>query len=699
VSEIRKARHRRRKTALVVGVPLALTAAGAMAYGAVFGVFGEDAQPKASAATGVPAGATDMAGGFASVNALGQKGTYGGRDGKTVTVRTLADLEKYATATDPYVIVVAATSTMDPVGKEIKVASDKTILGSGTSGQIVGGGFFLGQGIHNVIIRNLTIRDAYQGVWNDKEHDYDGIQMDGAHHVWIDHNDIRHMADGLIDSRKDTTYLTVSYNRLSNENKAFGIGWTANTTADITIHHNWIHETEQRNPSTDNVAHAHLYNNYLEDDAGTAITSSYGNYARGRTSMVLENSYFQGMNNPVIRDTTATLVQSGNVFSGTTGKNESGGTGAAWSPKTYYSYTLDKAADVPALLKSKSGPRSSLGTTGAASTAGASSTASAAVASGTTLSVAQDGSGQYRTVQAAVDAVPANNASRVTISVKPGTYRETVKVPSNKPHITVQGTGGSRKDTLITFGNAAGTQKADGTTYGTTGSATVAVEGEDFQARNLSIANDFDEAKKASVAGHQAVALRTGADKVVLDGVIVTGDQDTLEMETPAADKLGRVYITNSIITGNVDFIFGRATAVINKSVITLRKRSDGSSAGFVTAPSTQADRNGFLIIHSAITGDVAAASFSLGRNWHASGDAALRPQTTVRNSTLSAAVKAAPWSDMGGFSWKADRFAEYKNTGAGAGAASSDRPQLTDAQAAGQSIADWLGDWTPAAS
>ncbi len=665
-----------------------------MAYGGVFGVFGADAQPKASAATAAGsalAGVTDVANGFASVNALGQNGTYGGRDGQTVTVKTLADLEKYATAAEPYIIVVAATITMDPVGKEIKVQSDKTIIGAGTSGQIVGGGFFLGQGVHNVIIRNLTIRDAYQGVWNDKEHDFDAIQMDGAHHVWIDHNDLRHMADGLIDSRKDTTYLTVSWNKLSQENKAFGIGWTENTTADITIHHNWIRETEQRNPSTDNVAHAHLYNNYLEDEAGTTIKSSYGNYSRGKTNMVLENSYFQGMTNPVVRDATATVVQRGNVFSGTTGKNESGGSGAAWDPKKFYSYTLDKAADVPALLKSGVGPRSSV-----AKAATATTTAAAA----TTLTVAADGSGQYKTVQAAVNAVPANNASRVVISVKPGTYREVVKVPSNKPHVTIQGTGGSRKDTVIVYGNSAGTQKPDGSgTYGTPGSATLAVESDDSQVRNLTVTNDFDEAKNQSQAGHQAVALRTGADKVVLDSLIVNGDQDTLELETAAKDKLGRVYITNSYVTGNVDFIFGRATVVVDKSVITLKKRWDGTSAGYITAPSTPADRKGILINSTTVNGDVASGSFFLGRNWHAGGDAALDPQTTVRNSSLSAAIKTAtPWSDMGGFSWKDDRFAEYKNTGAGSGAASGNRPQLTDAQATGQEVADWLGDWTPTA-
>ncbi|MEU0412243.1 pectinesterase family protein [Streptomyces griseorubiginosus] len=679
-----KARHRRRKTALVVGVPLALGAAGVMGYGLVPG-----AQSPASAATpaAAPAWATAAADGFASVNALGQNGTYGGRDGQIVTVRTLADLEKYATASEPYVIVVAATIDMNPVGKEIKVASDKTIVGSGTSGQIVGGGFFLGVGVHNVIIRNLTIRDAYQGVWNDKEHDFDAIQMDGAHHVWIDHNDLRHMADGLIDVRKDSTYVTVSWNKLSQDNKAFGIGWTENVVTDITIHHNWIRETEQRNPSTDNAAHAHLYNNFLEDVAGTDINSSYGNYSRGATKMVLENSWFQGVKNPVIKDSTATVVQKGNTFVGTSGRNESGGT--AFDPKSFYAYTLDKTADVPALLKSGAGPRSSIGTT----------TATTKAAAATTLTVAKDGSGQYSTVQAAVNAVPAGNPSRVVISVKPGTYRELVKVPSNKPHVTIQGSGGSRNDTVIVYNNASGTTKPDGSgTYGTGGSATVAVEADDFQARNLTISNDFDEKAHQNIA-QQAVALRTAADKVFLDGIIVSGDQDTLLVDTAAKDKLGRVYMKNSYVVGNVDFIFGRATAVIDKSVITLKKRWDGSSAGYVTAPSTVANRKGILIANSTVNGDVSAASFYLGRPWHAGGDASLDPQTTVRNTSLSAAIKSTPWTDMSGFSWKDDRFAEYKNTGAGSGAASANRPQLTDAQATGQEIADWLGDWTPSTS
>src|SRR5262249_38901414 len=80
--------------------------------------------------------------------------------------------------------------------------------------------------------------------------------------------------------------------------------------------------------------------------------------------------------------------------------------------------------------------------------------------------------------------------------------------------------------------------------------------------------------------------------------------------------------------------------------------------------------------------------SFYLGRPWHAGGDASLVPQTTVRNTALSAAVRTTPWTDMAGFTWKSARFAEYKNTGAGSGGASTDRPQLTDAHATQQELA-----------
>ncbi|MEU6740129.1 hypothetical protein [Streptosporangium sandarakinum] len=134
--------------------------------------------------------------------------------GSTVTVTTYADLVEYATASAPYIIRVNGAVTATPSGNEIKVASNKTIIGVGAGGQVVSGGFHLGVGAHNVITENLTIRDtrvASDGP-DDKEFDYDGIQTDPAHHIWTDRNTIVRMDDGLIDGRQDTGYPTVSWN-------------------------------------------------------------------------------------------------------------------------------------------------------------------------------------------------------------------------------------------------------------------------------------------------------------------------------------------------------------------------------------------------------------------------------------------------------------------------------------------------------
>jgi pectate lyase len=294
--------------------------------------------------------------GFAATSGSGLTTTTGGAAGATVTVTTYADLVKYATATAPYVIKVGGAITATPYGTELKVASDKTIVGVGTKGHIVNGGFFLGSGVSNVIIRNLTIRDTRMADDDpdDKLYDYDGIQMDTAHHIWIDHNTITRMNDGLIDSRKDTSYLTVSWNVLSENNKAFGIGWTDNVTARMTIHHNWIHDNNQRNPSTDNVAYAHLYNNYLQN------ITSYGNYSRGATKMVIENSYYDNVKDPYYPDTTAQLRQSGSIVVNSTGRQTA--SGSAFTPGSFYSYTLDPAADVPSLLKTYAGPQANIGT-------------------------------------------------------------------------------------------------------------------------------------------------------------------------------------------------------------------------------------------------------------------------------------------------------------------------------------------------
>ncbi|KAI8295312.1 hypothetical protein K4K59_004642 [Colletotrichum sp. SAR11_240] len=300
----------------------------------------------------VAAAADDCSGtpdGFASLNG----GTTGGKGGEVVVVKTQADLEKYAGSTGKYVIKVSGKITITPKGKEVKVSSDKTIVGIGATAEIDQGGFNI-QNQRNIIFRNLKIGNTYVGGDDEgKTQDFDGIQMDNCTNIWIDHVHLEKGGDGLIDSRKDTTFLTVSWTILRNHNKAFGIGWTDNVSAQMTIHHNYFDQTKQRNPSVDNVKNAHLYNNYLVGQ------TSYGHYARGKTEMVMENCYFEKVKNPIQADSTAKLSATGNVFkstSGTTSKNA----GTVFDPKTFYDYKVDAANDVPSIVSKGAGRQASI---------------------------------------------------------------------------------------------------------------------------------------------------------------------------------------------------------------------------------------------------------------------------------------------------------------------------------------------------
>ncbi|WP_229073052.1 pectinesterase family protein [Actinoplanes sp. DH11] len=286
------------------------------------------------------------------------------------------------------------------------------------------------------------------------------------------------------------------------------------------------------------------------------------------------------------------------------------------------------------------------------------------------FTVAADGTGTYRTVQAAIDAVPANNTSRRTITIKPGTYREIVTVPSNKPFVSLRGGGDSADDVVIVNNrsNAGG--------YGTSGSATFFANGKDLIASNLTIANDYGE-------GSQAVAANLGGDRLVLDNVRFLGAQDTLLVNS------GRSYIKNSYVEGTVDFIFGGGTAVFDATRIH-QKRSSG---GPITAARTDpANPYGFLIHRSTVTGATNNTT-QLGRPW---GPAA---QVLFRETTLSATVRTAqPWTDMSANSWQKARFFEYANTGAGA-TTNSNRPQMSASAAANHTPQKYLAgsdNWNP---
>ncbi|GLY02249.1 MULTISPECIES: pectinesterase family protein [Actinoplanes] len=292
-----------------------------------------------------------------------------------------------------------------------------------------------------------------------------------------------------------------------------------------------------------------------------------------------------------------------------------------------------------------------------------------------TLTVASDGTATYRTVQAAVNAVPSGNSSRATITIKAGTYRESVVIPADKPWITLEGLGSTAAATVIVNNKPA-------STAGTTGSATVYVQSKEFYAKNLTFSNDYDEAANGS---SQALALALYGDRARLGNVRVIADQDTLLIYNKA-----RAYIWSSYIEGTVDFIYGNGAAVFYACTIH-EKRSTG---GYITAANTEASSPyGFLIYKSTITGVPADLTY-LGRPWGASA------QVTYRESNLSSTIRVAqPWTDMSGNSWKNARFYEYKNTGAGA-TTNSNRRQLTDAEAANYTPQKYLAGsdgWNPA--
>ena len=129
------------------------------------------------------------------------------------------------------------------------------------------------------------------------------------------------------------------------------------------------------------------------------------------------------------------------------------------------------------------------------------------------VTVAADGSGDVKTVQAAVDRVPENNKRRFAIDIKPGTYNEQVRVPANKPYVSFIGSDAEK--TVITFNLS---NKAAGST---SASYSVYIGGHDFYAENISFENSFG-------AGSQAVAVLVEADRAVFNKCRFLGWQDTL---------------------------------------------------------------------------------------------------------------------------------------------------------------------------
>ncbi|MFD0044428.1 pectinesterase family protein [Pseudarthrobacter scleromae] len=306
----------------------------------------------------------------------------------------------------------------------------------------------------------------------------------------------------------------------------------------------------------------------------------------------------------------------------------------------------------------------------------------------------------FRTVQAAVDAVPAGNTHRTQIRIAPGTYRELIRVPANKPRISFIGLGDRAEDVVLVCNNASGTPKPDGTgPYSTGGSASVRIDGPDFTAANLTFSNDFDEAANQEMKNRQAVALFLTGDRAVLRNVRCLGNQDTLLVDSPSRGVQSRFFFSHCYVEGDVDFIFGRGTAVFSGCEIRSLDRGSDSNNGYVSAGSLNIQiKHGYLFAGCRFVSDAAAGTVHLGRPWHPSGDVEAIAQVLIRDSWLGAHISGAPWTDMSGFSWQEARFHELNNNGPGSRVTPT-RPQLDPALAGEYTLEAYLrgaDGWAP---
>jgi pectinesterase len=302
----------------------------------------------------------------------------------------------------------------------------------------------------------------------------------------------------------------------------------------------------------------------------------------------------------------------------------------------------------------------------------------------TAITVAADGSGNFRTVQEAIAAA----GTGTVITIKAGTYQGQVAIPASRAGITLQGATGTATDVVIT-GNTP--QSAGG---GASGSATVLNLAANTTIKGLTIANTY--------AAHdsQALALYAGGDRQFYRNVRLLGYQDTFLSWGGTGSAQVRQYVYKSYIEGAVDFIYGNGALVIDSTTIRSLDRAS-SNNGYITAAATESTNTyGILITRSTLLSSAAAKTVALGRCWHAGNSATATGQVLVRDSSLGGHIRqAGAWMDMSGWSWHTCRFGEFNNTGSGASTGTSDRPQLSAATAANFTAQKYLAGadgWNP---
>ena len=309
------------------------------------------------------------------------------------------------------------------------------------------------------------------------------------------------------------------------------------------------------------------------------------------------------------------------------------------------------------------------GTTGTGGAAGGGSPAVCPSGITQTITVAKDGSGQFTTVQAAVNSIASGSSAHIRIDIKAGTYTEKLTIAS-RTNLCLVGAGNT--STILSYGDSSATVGS------TSGSASVLISANDFSAANLTIQNTYG-------SGSQAVALRTTGQRQQFLNCRFVGYQDTLYTHQ------GSQYFRNCYVQGNTDYVFGGATAVLENCEV---RNVEGGSA--TSAPNTDIGAAyGIVFLGGRFTAasGVSANSVGLGRPWGADGAGAFL------RAELGAHIIAAGFVPMSGNQPQNARFHEYQSTGAGANASARSSYQLSASQAASYTVATVLAGWTPSYS
>ena len=290
------------------------------------------------------------------------------------------------------------------------------------------------------------------------------------------------------------------------------------------------------------------------------------------------------------------------------------------------------------------------------------------------VTVAADGSGDFRSVQEAIEQLPETGG---TVRVKPGTYREVVVVKT--PHVRLIGDSADPASVVIVY------DKSAGTAGGTFNSYTFAVLADDFLADGVTFDNDFSRKNPDATQGAQAVALAIRGDRAVFRHVKVIGAQDSLYAAAKSCESdtgpciPARQYFEDCYVEGHVDFIFGDAEAYFRDCEI----HAIAHKTVYLTAQSKRypEEQSGYVFDGCRITAADGATEVYLGRPWR-------RYSTVVfMNSELPSAVPAAGWREWHlGETNALDTsfYAEYKSRGPGANPGGRDphSHQLTDSEA-----------------